>query len=51
MRKYLVWFVVTMLIVQIALPGANQASASSGRTYVLVNEVGNGSYITPAEAD
>jgi uncharacterized repeat protein (TIGR02543 family) len=42
MRKYVVWFIVTMLIVQIGLPGADRASASSGSTYVLVDEVGNG---------
>ncbi len=51
MRKYLLWLIVTMLIVQIGLPGAERASASSGSTYVLVDEVGNGTSQTPADAD
>jgi hypothetical protein len=42
MRKYLMLFVVTMLIVQIALPGANRVSASGGQTQVYINEMGNG---------
>jgi len=42
MRKYLVCFVMAMLIVQLAFPGANRAFANGERSYVLVNEFGNG---------
>ncbi len=45
-KKYVVWLVVALMIAQIANPGGNRASASGETPYVLVNEVGNGTFNT-----